>query len=239
MKPPGTALVTGSSRGIGRGIAAGLAGERMNVAVHYHTHSEEAEQTLAEIQDRGGGGEIFAADLSCENGARNLVRQVEERFGRIDVLVNNYGPILVKPWEEFTSEEWDFLIKANLFSALWCLTAVLPGMRKRKWGRIINIGYNRVEQIRSFSTITPYAVAKTGLLILTRSAAVKAAPDGITVNMVSPGLMEGGVNPESARVPGGRAGRFQDIAHAVSFLASDKSDYITGINLMVAGGWKL
>lgn len=239
MKPQKTALVTGSSRGIGRGIASGLAAAGMKVAVHYHAQKEEAENTLADIRKQGSDGAVFDADLGREDGARSLIRRVEEQFGRIDVLVNNYGPIKVKPWEKFTTEEWDFLIKANLFSALWCMTAVLTGMRKRKWGRIVNIGYNRVEQLRSFSTITPYAIAKTGLLILTRSAAVKTAPDGITVNMVSPGLMEGGVSPDSTKVPMGRLGRFQDAAHAVSFLASDESDYITGTNLMVAGGWKL
>jgi 3-oxoacyl-[acyl-carrier protein] reductase len=239
MKRKRTALVTGSSRGIGRGIAAALAEAGMTVAVHYHERKDEAEGTLTEIKNKGGSGAVFTADLNNEAGARGLIRRVEKRFGRMDVLVNNYGPIQVKHWGEFVSEEWDFLIKANLFTALWCMTAVLPGMRKRKWGRIINIGYNRVEQLRSFATITPYAVAKTGLLILTRSAAVKAAPDGITVNMVSPGLMESGVNPDSAQVPMGRLGRFRDIAHAVSFLASDESDYITGTNLMVAGGWKL
>jgi 3-oxoacyl-[acyl-carrier protein] reductase len=239
MKPQRIALVTGSSRGIGRGIAAGLAAAGMTVAAHYHSREKEAETILADIKKQGSDGAVFAADLGNEDGARGLIHQVEEQFGRIDVLVNNYGPIIVKPWETFTTEEWDFLIKANLFSALWCMTAVLPGMRERRWGRIINVGYNRVEQLRSFSTITPYAVAKTGLLILTRSAAVNAAPDGITVNMVSPGLMEGGVSPDSARVPMKRLGRFEDVAHAVSFLASDESNYITGTNLMVAGGWKL
>ncbi len=239
MKPQRIALVTGSSRGIGRGIAAGLAADGMAVAVHYHRQKDEAEAALADIKKQGSDGAVFAADLGNEDSARGLIRQVEEQFGGIDVLVNNYGPIKVKPWEEFTTEEWDFLIKANLFSALWCMSAVLPGMRKRKWGRIINIGYNRVEQLHSFFSITPYAIAKTGLLILTRSAAVKEARDGITVNMVSPGLMEGGVSPDAAKVPMGRLGRFKDAAHAVSFLASDESDYITGTNLMVAGGWKL
>ena len=112
-------------------------------------------------------------------------------------------------------------------------------MRDRKWGRIINLGYSRVEQLTSFQTITPYAAAKTGLLILMRAVAVSEASSGITVNMVSPGLMEDGVLPANTNIPAGRLGTFEDVSGAVQFLVSEKAGYITGTNVVVAGGWKL
>jgi len=233
------ALVTGSSRGIGRDIALKLADVTSGVAVHYKEERKAAEDVARQIKEKGKLSASFPADLTEEREAFALVRKVEEEFGKIDILVNNFGPILVKPWEKVTSSEWEYVLRSNLLSALYCLKAALPGMRKRKWGRVINLGYSRAEQLVAFSTITPYAIAKTGLLILTRSAAASEASSGITVNMVSPGLIEGGVLPEDRDIPLGRLGKFEDVSHAVLFLASDKADSITGTNLVVAGGWKI
>jgi 3-oxoacyl-[acyl-carrier protein] reductase len=233
------ALVTGSSRGIGRDIAIRLAEVCSGVAVHYMSNRKAAEKVVGKIQEREKRSESFRADLTKEKEAVSLIRSVEEKFGKIDILVNNFGPILVKPLEEVTSYEWELVFRANLMSALHCIKAVLVGMRKREWGRIINLGYSRVEQLAAFSTITPYAVAKTGLLILTRSVAASEASAGITVNMVSPGLMKGGILPESRDIPRGRLGKFRDVSQAVMFLASEEADFITGTNLIVAGGWKI
>ncbi len=233
------ALVTGSSRGIGRDIALKLADVTSGVAVHYKNNRDAAKKVVKKIREKGNLAVSFRADLTKEREASALVRNVEEKFGRIDILVNNFGPILVKSWEKVTSSEWDYILRSNLMSALYCLKASLPGMRKRKWGRIINLGYSRAEQLVAFSTITPYAIAKTGLLILTRSVAASEGSAGITVNMVSPGLMEGGILPESKSVPKGRLGKFEDISSAVLFLVSDEADFISGTNLIVAGGWKI
>ncbi len=233
------ALVTGSSRGIGRDIALKLADVTSGVAVHYKNNRDGAEKAAKKIREKGKLAVSFRADLTKEKEALALVRNVEEKFGRIDILVNNFGPILVKSWEKVTSAEWDYILRSNLMSALYCFKASLPGMRKRKWGRIINLGYSRAEQLVAFSTITPYAIAKTGLLILTRSVAASEGSAGITVNMVSPGLMEGGILPESKSVPKGRLGKFEDISSAVLFLVSDEADFISGTNLIVAGGWKI
>jgi 3-oxoacyl-[acyl-carrier protein] reductase len=156
-----------------------------------------------------------------------------------DILINNFGPILVTHWEKLYPEDWDLMFHGNLGSAYSCLKAVLPGMRKRKWGRIINMGFSRVEQLVAYRDILPYAVAKTGLLILTRSAAASVISEGITVNMVSPGLMEGGILPKDQNIPAGRLGRFEDVYHAVQFLVSEQAQYITGANLIVSGGWKV
>jgi 3-oxoacyl-[acyl-carrier protein] reductase len=181
----------------------------------------------------------FRADLTKEQEATRLIERVVDKFGRLDILVNNVGPVLAKPWADVSKEEWEYTFRSNLESALFCLKAALPGMKERKWGRIINIGYSRVEQLTAYKNITPYAIAKTGLLILTRSVAASVASAGITVNMVSPGLLEGGVLPPARKVPAGRLGEFKDISEAVLFLVSEEASYITGTNLIVAGGWKL
>jgi 3-oxoacyl-[acyl-carrier protein] reductase len=233
------ALVTGSSRGIGRDIALRLAEKENAVAVHYHSQRQEAESVAEMIRVRGGQGAVFQADLTKEQEAGSLIQNVIKEFGKIDILVNNFGPILVKPWQEVVAGEWEDIFRSNLLSALFCIQAALPNMRDRKWGRIINLGYSRVEQLASFQTITPYAVAKAGLLILTRSVAVSEASSGITVNMVSPGLMEDGVLPANTNIPAGRLGTFTDVSGAVQFLVSRKAGYITGTNVIVAGGWKL
>jgi len=233
------ALVTGSSRRIGRDIALRLADFVGGVAVHYRSDRKAAEATVREIRKKGKLGALFRADLTKEKEALSLIKKVEDKFGKLDILVNNFGPILIKDWQKISSSEWDYILRGNLMSALWCLKAALPGMRKRKWGRVINLGYSRAEQLVAFSKVTPYAIAKTGLLILTRSAAASEAFSGITVNMVSPGLIEGGALPEAKNIPAGRLGRFEDISSAVLFLISEKAGFITGTNIVVSGGWKL
>ncbi|MHB8094690.1 MAG: SDR family NAD(P)-dependent oxidoreductase [Candidatus Aminicenantales bacterium] len=234
-----TALVTGAGRGMGREIALRLADRGLPTAVHYLHSREKAEGVVEEIVRKGGRGAAFGADLTDELQAANLVAGVEKEFGRIDVLINNVGPFLVKRWDELEGKDWEAMFRGVLESAFFCLKAALPGMRNRKWGRIINIGYSRAENLGSFPTIAPYAVSKAGLLILTRTAAVAEVANGITVNMVSPGLMEGGALPAGAKVPAGSMGTFADIAAAVAFLASDEASAITGTNLIVAGAWKM
>ena len=233
------ALVTGSSRGMGRSVALRLADDAAGVIVHFKSDRKAAENAVREIESKGKLSGSFQADLIQEDQAKTLIKEVEKKFGRIDILVNNVGPILEKSWERLGSEDWDYVLQGNLGSAFYCLKAALPGMRRRKWGRIINMGFSRVEQLVAYRNIVPYAIAKTGLLILTRSVAASVGSDGITVNMVSPGLMEGGVLPKNQNIPAGRLGTFDDVSSAVQFLVSGQACYITGTNLIVSGGWKI
>jgi len=233
------ALVTGSSRGIGREIAIRLADDLAGIAVHYKENEQAAEEVAGEIRKKNRMAAAFHADLTNEGEARNLIRQVETRFGRLDVLVNNFGPIVVKPWPELTTADWELMYRSILLGAFWGMTSALPGMRGRGFGRIINIGYHRVEQLVAFTGIAAYAAAKTALLILTRSAAASELKSGITVNMVSPGLIEGGIMPAGGKVPAEFFGSKLDVADAVSFLASDRAGHISGTNLVVAGTWKM
>jgi 3-oxoacyl-[acyl-carrier protein] reductase len=232
------ALVTGAAKGMGREIALMLADKAGAVAVHYFNSLKEAEDVAEEVRKKGKRSAIFAADLTDEKQAAGLIREVESEFGRMDILVNTVGPFLVKPWHELNGADWDRMFREVLQSAFCCLKAALPGMKERKWGRIINIGYSRAEQLGSFPTITAYAAAKTGLLILTRTAAVSEVANGITINMVSPGLMEGGAFP-AGKVPPAAIGKFRDVAVAVAYLASEEASAVTGANLIVAGTWKM
>jgi len=233
------ALVTGSAKGMGRNIAIRLASLCSGVAVHYHHSQTEAESAASEIREKGALSAAFQADLTQENQAKGLILEVEKEWGGIGILVNCVGPLMFKKWDELEAGDWEFAIKGNLEAAYFCIKAALPGMRERKWGRIINIGYSRAEQLTSFPNIIPYAVAKTGLLILTRTTAVSEVSSGITVNMVSPGLMEGGALPSGTKISPSQLGRFEDVAEAIAFLASDGAYKITGTNLIVAGTWKM
>ena len=189
MKNEKIALVTGSSRGMGRNIALRLADEVEGVIVHFKKDRDAAIEVVKEIEKKGKMAGVFQADLTREDQARAFLHEAEDHFGRIDILINNFGPILQKYWEQLSADDWDLMWRGNLGSAYYCLQAVLPGMRSRKWGRIVNMGFSRVEQLGAYRDIVPYAIAKTGLLILTRSVAASVASDGITVNMVSPGLI--------------------------------------------------
>jgi len=233
------ALVTGAARGMGRAIALRLAEDVSGVAIHYFSRRDEAQELAAAIRDKGKLSAVFRADLTKKAQAAGLVKKVEERFARIDILVNNVGPFLVKPWDQLEVADWDFALRGNLLGPYFCAKAALPGMRKRKWGRIVNIGYSRAEHLGAFPTIAPYAVAKTGLLTLTRTAAAAEVGNGITVNMVSPGLMRGGALPPARNLSEAQIGTFEDVAEAVAFCASDRAAAVTGANLVVAGTWKM
>ncbi len=239
MEEARVALVTGSSRGLGREIALRMSDVTAGLAVHYRENRKAAEDVVRQIGRKGKTAFAFRADLTSEKQALRLVNDVESRFGRIDILVNCFGPFLQKPWVALTGPDWDFILRGNLQAAFYCLKAALPGMRRRKWGRIINIGYSRAEQLGAFPNITPYAAAKTGLLILTRTAAKTEAAAGITVNMVSPGLIRGGRLPKGAKFEANALGTPGDVANAVLFLASEAAQAVTGTNVIVSGTWKM
>ncbi|HEK86345.1 MAG: SDR family NAD(P)-dependent oxidoreductase [Candidatus Saccharicenans sp.] len=233
------ALITGATGHLGQFVARRLSQDFSQIALHYLKNKDKAIQLQEEIGRAGGQVKIFSADLTAEPGAEKLIREVYQEFGRLDVLVNLPGAIKNKNWDDLSSADWEDIFRSNLESAYFCLKQALKIMRVQKYGRIINIGFHLVEHLGSFPGITPYAVAKTGLLILTRTAAVAEAGNNITVNMVSPGLIEGGEIPAGLKMKEGQIGKPEDVAEAVAFLASEKAARITGTNLIVAGAWKM
>jgi 3-oxoacyl-[acyl-carrier protein] reductase len=242
----GTALVTGSTRGIGRAIALRLAREGHAVALNYAGDPKAAEAALEDVLAIHPGAILVRADVQTPEGCERLVRETVERLGRLDVLVNNVGPFLEQPLAETDDPQWRQMIDGNLGSAFWCARAAIPGMRRRRAGCIINVTALNAEVSPGMTHEAPaYFIAKTALAMMTKSMARAEGPHNIRVNAVSPGFIE----TESyaswdqaererwrGQVPLGRFGRPEEVAEAVAFLVSDRAAYISGTVLHVHGG---
>ncbi len=231
------ALVTGSAKGLGRQVALDLAREGADVAVHYRNSRKEAEDVAAEIKKMGRNAVVLQADVTIQEEAKRLVQDAAKALGGLDVLVNNVGGYLRKGLEEYSAEEWNSMLASDLNAALYCTQAALPVMRKQGYGRIVNIGVAGSEKIEPKPNTTAYSIAKMGTMILTKTVAKEEAGNGITCNAVSPGVMENSVVTQDT--PMHRLAKLGEVSRAVLFLASEKSAYITGQNLEVAGAYKL
>ena len=184
------ALVTGASRGIGRSIAVALAGAGAHVAVNYRTQQSAAEEVCATIRKLGSRAIALQADVSVSADVNRLATAVERDLGPVDILVNNAGISQIKPFGELTEADWDHLLDVNLKSAFLVTQRVLPGMRQRRWGRIINLSSVAAQ---TGGVIGPhYAASKAGLVGLTHSYAALLAKEGITANAIAPALIADG-----------------------------------------------
>ncbi len=232
------ALVTGSSRGIGRSIALGLATAGADVAVHYVRRAEEAREVEAKIREMGRRSFSIQADVSSADEIARLVRSVEGQLGAIDILVNNAAIGEQKPIEAITERDWDKVIDTNLKSCFLMTQAVVVGMRARQWGRIINLSSVAAHV---GGVIGPhYAASKAGMLGLTHYYGRHLAKEGITANAISPALIEtemvtSNPNASPALIPIGRFGAPDEVAQVAVMLA--QNGYITGQTIHVNGGW--
>jgi 3-oxoacyl-[acyl-carrier protein] reductase len=233
------ALVTGGSRGIGKAIALALANGGVGVAVNYRERAEEAASVVEAIHQRSGRAVAVSGDVSLASSVQGMVSTIEEQLGPIDILVNNAGISIMRSLDDITEADFDRTIAVNLKSAFLCTQAVLPHMRARRWGRIINIS-SIGARIGARSSSVAYGAAKAGLEGLTRAYALRLAPEGVTVNAVAPGLIdtemgkpliEAGI---AAGIPVGRVGTGDDIAQSVLLLVQD--GFITGRTIAVNGG---
>jgi len=238
------AVVTGSSRGIGRAIALGLALEGAKVVVNHRASSEQAAEVVAAIQAQGGEAVAMAADVSDFDQAQQLVKTTISSLGSIDILVNNAGTTRDKLLMQMKEADWDAVLNTNVKSVFnCCKAAVRPMLRARRGGRIINI--SSVSGLVGQVGQTNYSASKAGIIGLTYALAKELGSRQITVNAVAPGyiptVLTEGLPQEikdaiTQATPLGRFGRSDDIANAVVFLASDRAAFITGITLRVDGG---
>jgi 3-oxoacyl-[acyl-carrier protein] reductase len=236
------AIVTGSAKGIGRGIAARLAQDGYTIVVNYLRDAGAAQETVALAQSHTPRSLAIQADVATPEGAKRLIDEALTMFGQIDVLVNNAGPFLVKSVFETEIDEWRRTIDGNLSSAFYCIKYVLPSMRARKRGHIVNLGSLNVETVRGAPTTAAYNAAKSGVVVLTKSVARSEARYGIRCNVVNPGFVETYATTDADRrelpslVPLGSLGTPNDIAEMIAFLVSDKARYVTGAVVNVHGG---
>jgi 3-oxoacyl-[acyl-carrier protein] reductase len=233
-----TALITGASRGIGRATALALAQAGCDIAINYLRAENEAASVAASVEEIGQRSCVVQADVSQSEDVERLVATVERQFGAIDILVNNAGINLTKPFTELELSDWRKTIDVNLTSAFLASQAVIPGMRKRQWGRLIFISSTAAQ---TGGVIGPhYAASKAGMHGLMHSYASLLACEGITSNAVAPALVETDMirNNPAIRpdlLPVGRFGRVEEVADAVVLLAVH--GYITGQTINVNGGW--
>jgi 3-oxoacyl-[acyl-carrier protein] reductase len=232
-----TALVTGAARGIGQAIALRLAQEGYSVAVHYHTSRLDAEQTCAELRALGVHAVALQADLRDAVAATALVQEAARELDGLGVLVNNVGNYIKKPLPELELTDWHEMLDSNLNCSFYTCHAALPIMRAQQFGRIINLGFSGAQNLQTRPEILPYTIAKTGVLLLTKAIAQAEAANGITANLVSPGVIENSVSKPLHLIPMGRLGKLEELAEAVWYFV--KESYVTGQNLEVAGGFAL
>ena len=238
-----TAVVTGGSRGIGLAVSRELASSGFRLAVIYAERENEAESLAEEMINRGTDVEIYRCDVSDAVQVNEVSRRILDRFGRVDVLVNNAGIAQIKLFTDTTEKEWDRMIGVNVKGLYNTCHALVPQMIQRKYGRIINL--SSIWGLTGASCEVAYSTSKAAVIGFTKALAKELGPSGITVNCVAPGVidteMNAGLDPgtrEALRneIPLDRIGSASDVAGAVSFLASEKAGYITGQVIGVDGG---
>jgi len=231
------ALITGASRGIGRGCAVALGEAGADIAVNYLNREEAARETCSLIESLGRRAIPIQADVSMASDVGRMIKTIERGLGAVGILVNNAGVARRHPLDEIREEDWDEIIAINLKSAFLVTQAVLPGMRTRRWGRIINIS-SGAAQIGG--VVGPhYAASKAGILGLTHAYASLLIKEGITANAVAPSLIETEMVTHDLQVnpnilPLGRFGTVKEVADVVVTLA--RNAYITGQTIYVNGG---
>jgi 3-oxoacyl-[acyl-carrier protein] reductase len=237
------ALITGGARGIGRAVALDLAGSGWSVAICYRTSAKEADEVMEAARQNNVQALALQCDVSDAKAAVELVRQVHREWGRIDALINGAGPYHRVSLLQETNAGWHSMFDNNLHPVFYLSQAVIPFMRAQKWGRIVCFSMANAEQLIAQPQLTAHYITKVGLLALARSYARLVAPDGITMNCVSPGFIDSGSAPEGELekmvkyIPAGYVGSVADAVAAVRFLLSDEARYVNGASIQLSGAW--
>jgi len=239
MNTPGTALITGGTANLGLAIAHRLAADGWDLILNYAHDGTRARHARQQLERSDVAVRAIRADVTDAAEVARLFREATSA-APVDLLVNNAGAFLAKPFLETSPEEWDRLLAINLLSAVHCCREVLPGMRAHGAGSIVFVSSMHSDRFRATPTTLPYSIAKSGLVAMTKTLAKTEGPYGIRVNAVCPGFIDtdGGQNPSGIeeRIPLRRLGRPSEIAAVVGFLASDEASYVTGEILNTHGG---
>lgn len=238
-----TALVTGAAKGIGRCIALRLAERGVRIAVNYRSSADEAEEVAEFIRDEGGEAIAIQADVSDLSQVAEMIEKITGFWTNVDILVNNAGIIDDALLVRMSNESWHGVINTNLNGTFYCTRAVLRGMLRLRWGRIINVG--SVVGLRGNAGQANYTASKAAIIGFTKAVAKEVATRNITVNCVTPGYLETETTAVLTQdqkeywlsvIPQGHFGELDDVAHMVTYLADEKAKYITGQVISVDGG---
>jgi len=230
-----TAVVTGSAQRVGRELLLTLAAAGADVAVHYNTSTEAAEKTAADAREYGVDATTVSADITDPAAVDAMFESIEATLGTVDILVNNVGNFDARHWEDIEWDAWRDTVESTFYGTVLCSRRALDGMRAAGWGRIVNIGFADCDRRHAHPVNFPYFVGKTGVLMFTRMLANDTQDAGVTVNAISPFVVENTVSDVSS-YPQGRPARFEDLAAPLLFFLGDGSDYISGQNIAVDGG---
>jgi len=234
------ALITGSAKGLGRAIALALARQGHPIIIHYLHSQHEAEETASEIRETTGVDCFCLQADVCDPGqVTQLFDTIQSKGITLEIFVQNVGNYLKKNILDTDFEEWNTIMNSNLNATFYCNQLAAKVMMENGSGRIINIGFANLGRMGAKKMIAPYYIAKNGVLIITQTLAAELADKGITVNMVSPGVLETSISKPIHEIPVGRLATLEETVRTVLFLTDPKSDYITGANLDIAGGWRL
>lgn len=243
------AFVTGAVGGLGQAQVDALAAEGANIVINYRNKPDRAQKAQAlidQLKEKYGGDHIaVAGEVSSEEDVQSMVKEIIAHYGKIDILVNNAGISINHVTWDFPKEDWEKVIGVNLNGVFFCMKAVLPYMREKRYGRIINM--SSVVGITGARGTAAYTATKAAVIGLSKTAAREVATRGITVNCVAPGYIDAGIIADVSQeylqgqviptIPMGKLGEASDIARAVVYLASDDAKYITGEVLRVDGGF--
>jgi 3-oxoacyl-[acyl-carrier protein] reductase len=243
------ALVTGAGAGIGQSIAVELARAGATVAINYRQNEEGARQTLAQVEQAGGSGQLYQADVARASEVQRLLDEVIAQSGRLDILVNNAGGLVQRAKiSEMSEELWDEVMNINVKSTFLCCRAAIPLLSEHGWGRIINLS-SLAAHDGGGPGAAAYATSKAAILTFTKGLAKEVAPQGITVNCLAPGLINTAFHdifstPQSrermvSNTPLAREGQPIDVAGSVLFLVSEHAAFITGETININGGQRL
>ena len=234
------ALVTGSSKRVGRQLILALSEAGYDVWIHYHTSKQAATELASMIRKQHRIAHCLEGDIRKKEDVQNMVQRIQECSGRLDVLINNIGEYNCGPLLTYSVEDFESTIQSNLMGSFYMIHYALPLLQEG--ASIVNLGYSGISSLVAHPNNTAYSISKLGLLSLTKSYAHELGHKKIRVNMISPGQLDNSVDlPQNfdQQVPLGRAGTVHDISNLVLFLISEAASYITGQNIDVAGGYMM